>query len=200
MIAMLIDDYLSNYDVAARYQMDIQAPAGQVYETVRRMDLSGSSIIRLLFRLRELPSIFRTRASGQGLGLTLDSLQRSGFILLAEDSPREILLGVVGKFWTSSGCIQKLDANGFRGFAEKGYAKAVWNFSLSERKTGACNLATETRVHCLDDESRRRFRLYWTLVGPFSGVIRKEILRVARRDAEASWLSSQSSTEIKNAG
>ncbi|HVG20210.1 MAG TPA: hypothetical protein VNI02_14265 [Blastocatellia bacterium] len=183
---MLIDDYLSSYDVSAKYGADVRAPADHVYEAVRGMDLSGSSVIRLLFRLREFPAIFKSRKSQRALGLTLDNLLRSGFILLGEDPPREILLGVVGQFWTSSGCIQKLDANGFRTFDEKGYAKAAWNFSVSERGPGVCALATETRVRCLDEGSLRRFRLYWTLVGPFSGVIRKETLRVVRRQAEAS--------------
>jgi hypothetical protein len=183
---MLIDDYLSSYDVAAKYGADVRAPADHVYKAVRGMDLSGSSVIRLLFRLREFPAIFKSRKSQSALGLTLDNLLRSGFILLGEDPPREILLGVVGQFWTSSGCIQKLDANGFRTFDEKGYAKAAWNFSVSERGPGVCALATETRVRCLDEGSLRRFRLYWTLVGPFSGVIRKETLRVVRRQAEAS--------------
>ena len=47
-------------------------------------------------------------------------------------------------------------------------------------------LATETRVLCLDTASRRRFRLYWTLIGPFSGLIRKDILRSIKRQAEFS--------------
>jgi hypothetical protein len=190
---MLIDDYLLKYDVAARYQSNVQAPVAHVYQIVRRMDMSESAFIRLLFRLREFPAISKPRDSHPGLGLTLDELLRSGFILLAEDAPREILLGVVGKFWTSSGCIQRLDADGFRAFEERGFAKAVWNFSLSEREMGLTNLATETRVRCLDDESRRRFRLYWTLIGPFSGLIRKEALRIVRQQAEASWVSNRPS-------
>ena len=190
---MLIDDYLSSYDVAARYQSNVRAPAAHVYQVVRRMDMSESALIRMLFRLREFPAISKTRDSHQGLGLTLDDLLRSGFILLAEDAPREILLGVVGRFWTSSGCIQRMDADGFRAFDENGFAKAVWNFSLSERETGLTDLATETRVRCLDDESRRKFRLYWTLIGPFSGLIRKETLRVVRQQAEASWAANRPS-------
>ncbi|HEX8091777.1 MAG TPA: hypothetical protein VF762_23190 [Blastocatellia bacterium] len=193
MIVMMIDDYLSSYDVSAKYQAVVRAPAGHVYEAARCMDLSGSLTVRLLFRLRELPTIFQSRRSRQGLGLTLDDLLRAGFILLGEDRPREILLGVVGRFWASSGCIQKLDADGFRLFDAKGYAKAAWNFSISERGPGLCGLATETRIRCLDEESLRRFRLYWTLVGPFSGVIRKATLRAVKRQAESSRSLLQSS-------
>jgi hypothetical protein len=186
---MMIDDYLAQHDVAARYQVDVRAPIEQVYHAVRNMDLSRSSVVRLLFRLRELPALFKPRHSQPGLGLTLDDLTRSGFIPLGETPPHEILLGVVGRFWTSSGCIQRLDADGFRAFDQRGFAKAVWNFSLSEREASLTSLSTETRVYCLDDESRRRFRLYWALIGPFSGLIRKEALRAVRRQAEAAWQS-----------
>jgi hypothetical protein len=44
-------------------------------------------------------------------------------------------------------------------------------------------LVTETRVGCTDAGSRRRFRLYWLLVRPFSGVIRKAMLGAVAREA-----------------
>ena len=196
---MLIDDCLSEHDVAAKYQIDVRAPIETVYQAVRSLDLSGSVITRLLFRLRGLPAFFKPHHSQQSLGLTLDDLIRSGFILLCEDPPHEIVLGVVGRFWTSSGCIQRLDANGFSAFDQEGFAKAAWNFALSERETDLTILATETRIHCLDDESRRKFRAYWTLIGPFSGVIRKEALRTVKRQAESARQSLPKSQTINNA-
>ena len=53
--------------------------------------------------------------------------------------------------------------------------------------TGArgTRLATETRVHAADSAARRRFRLYWLVVGPFSALIRRRWLSAARRAAEA---------------
>jgi hypothetical protein len=56
---------------------------------------------------------------------------RSGFVLLGETPEQELLLGLVGKFWTASGCIQRLNAAIFRNFATPGFAKAVWSFSLA---------------------------------------------------------------------
>lgn len=43
--------------------------------------------------------------------------------------------------------------------------------------------ATETRVQCLDTASRRSFRRYWRVVGPFSGLIRWVMLRAVREAA-----------------
>ena len=46
-------------------------------------------------------------------------------------------------------------------------------------------LATETRVHSADSAARRRFHLYWLIVGPFSALIRRSWLAAARRACEA---------------
>jgi hypothetical protein len=46
-------------------------------------------------------------------------------------------------------------------------------------------LATETRVHSADSAARRRFHLYWLVVGPFSSLIRRRWLAAARRACEA---------------
>jgi len=43
----------------------------------------------------------------------------------------------------------------------------------------------EIRIACPDPRSRRKFALYWRLVGPFSGLIRKRMLEIVRDRAEA---------------
>ncbi len=175
---MLIDEALPACDVAARYRIDINAPLDRVFAAVRHVDLAQSTITRWLLALRGL-----SRPSRKAT-LTLADFVEGGFIPLGEDRPGEFLLGLVGKFWTPTGCVQKLDAAGFRSFAQPGFAKAVWNFSLREKSEGVTELATETRVLCLDAQSRRRFRFYWFLVGPFSGWMRREALRLIKRAAE----------------
>jgi hypothetical protein len=60
-------------------------------------------------------------------------------------------------------------------------ARGVWNFGVSEIGTGKTLLETETRVTCGDVASRRKFRLYWLLVRPFSGLIRRLMLRAIRK-------------------
>ena len=77
-------------------------------------------------------------------------------------------------------------AEDFDAFAEPGYAKAAWNFRVTPGTGGRCMVTTETRVRCTDDASRRRFVLYWAVVGLFSGVVRKQGLKLIKRDAEGS--------------
>lgn len=50
---------------------------------------------------------------------------------------------------------------------------------------GGSRLATETRVGALDDRARRRFRLYWFVIGEFSGLIRRRWLRAVQVAARA---------------
>ena len=190
---MIIDESLPVYDVVERHRTEVRAPVERVYDAVRRLDLGGgSATVRSLLWLRGLAARLRPssdRGAGEGrLSLTLDALlEGGGFVLLGERPNRELVLGLVGRFWTASGDLQRVDVSGFRDFGRPGYAKAAWNFCVEEgRDEGTTWLTTETRVLCLDEASRRRFRLYWTLIGPFSGLIRKDMLRCMKRQAEGS--------------
>jgi hypothetical protein len=188
-LAMLIDDFLPGYDVRERHRTRVRAPISEVYQAVRQFDIGGAKLTMFLMRLRGMraglssPSCF-----------TLDDFLKRRFILRGERPNEELLLGLVGRFWTPSGELLRLDAREYRSFSEPGYAKAAWNFSLSEQPDGCVLLETETRVFCLDEASRRRFRLYWLLIGAFSGLIRREMLRAIKRDAESSH--AQAATQL----
>lgn len=169
-----LDLFAPRYDVAARHETKVYAPAKNVYAAIRKLDLSRSAIVRTLFRLRGMPLEC----------LTLDGLLKRGFVLLAEVPDRELVLGLVGRFWSLSGELQTVDANSFRSFNRKGYAKAVWNFSLEPHGENVTRLTTETRVICLDASSRRSFKFYWSYIKPFSGFVRKEALRSIKQAAE----------------
>jgi hypothetical protein len=174
---MLIDEFLPAYDFSERHETTVRASAAKVYAAVSEAELTDSWIIWSLFALRGLGWSNRSKK------LTLREMTGSGFAILGETPNEEILLGLAGKFWTLTGNLQKIDAGNFKAFEEKGFAKAVWNFAVEE-KAGETLLKTETRIRCLDEDSRQSFALYWTLVKPFSGVIREEMLRLIREKAE----------------
>jgi hypothetical protein len=170
----LIDRYLPSWDARERHTRRVAAPGGDVYDAVRKLDLSRSRWVRILFRLRGLPES----------ALTLNGLLRLGFVELGQRPGRELLLGLVGRFWTLTGEIREVSPEEFRSFDRPGFAKAAWNFTVSPDGGRAATLATETRVRCLDPASRRKFGLYWTVVRPFSGWIRREALRAVAEAAE----------------
>ncbi|MGH2470950.1 MAG: hypothetical protein ACRDG6_00895 [Candidatus Limnocylindria bacterium] len=59
-------------------------------------------------------------------------------------------------------------------------AFGIW---AEARGDNEARLATETRVHAPSSPARRRFRLYWLVVGPFSALIRRRWLSAAQRAA-----------------
>jgi hypothetical protein len=171
---MLLDEFVPAWDVRTIHATEVAAPPEAVYEAVKRLDLGGSPINRVLFLARGL---------GSHRSIKLSDLMARGFVLLGEDPPRELVLGLVARPWTLMGGVRRLDADGFRGFGQPRYARIGWSFDV--RPSGRTSrLLTETRIRCTDAASRRKFRWYWRLIGPFSGVVRREALLLIKRDAE----------------
>jgi hypothetical protein len=174
---MLIDDFLPEYDFSEKHETTVRASAETVYAALNSTDFSGSWVIWSLLSLRGLG--YKSPKT-----LTLRDMTKDGFAILGEQQNKEILLGLAGKFWTPTGCMQTVNAENFREFQTKGFAKAVWNFSLTETAREESCLRTETRVRCLDEKSLASFRFYWRFIQPFSGLIRKEMLRLIKQKAE----------------
>lgn len=171
---MLIDEFLPEHDFVETHDIIVHADAADIYRAANEVDFSESFIIRWLFRLRGMSAS----------NVTLRSLSISKFEILGETLNKEMVIGLVGKFWTIAGGLQKIDAESFKRFDTAGYAKAVWNFSLCPDGENS-RLTTETRIKCLDDESRRSFGRYWMFIQPFSALIRMEMLKTIKRRAES---------------
>jgi hypothetical protein len=181
---VLIDGFLPTYDVIEHHETTVDASVDVTYRAVREFDFARSPIVLALLTLRGLPHLF-TGAVKPSRRLGLDEIMRTGFVLLTEEPGREIVLGVVGRFWQLSSGIHRIEPGEFTGFDAPGYAKAAWNFVVSERAGGGSTVVTETRVAGTDADARRKFTRYWTLVGPFSALIRRMLLRGIKRDAES---------------
>lgn len=177
-----IDEYLTNPDFSARYEIRINAPAPVVYRCLLRSDFSELWLVRLLVTVRSgkrlprspLPCDLRQR------------LQGTGFVILAAGAGQELVLGVAGRFWRPDGgrCTD-LTPDEFSEFSHLGYAKAAWNFRLRSDSAETTLLSTETRIKCFGQAALWKFRLYWSLVGPFSGLMRKAILKQVKIAAES---------------
>lgn len=180
----LLDRVMPLYHERASYWVIVQAPTDVVYRAVLQTNLAASVIAKTLMALRSLgrqgPASFRFG----------DLPQRGTFFKLADDPPREVVAGVIGPFWKFRGNVIDGDSETFRA-PPPGSAKAAWSFRVDESRDDT-RLSTETRVLCADDESRRQFHRYWTIIAPFSGLIRREALRLIRRNAH--FMSSSNTT------
>jgi hypothetical protein len=178
----LIDKFLPNHDFRARYDIHISAPPSVVYQRLLAADFSDAGIVRLLMTLRTGKRMSRQRIPSD----LRQRLQCTGFVILAEAPNEEIVIGVAGRFWRPDGgrCLN-LAAGDFGDFSRLGYAKAAWNFKLVAESSAHTILSTETRIQCFGRVVFWKFRLYWSVVGPFSGLIRKAILNQVKAAAES---------------
>ena len=180
---MLLDELMPRYDVAAQYETLVDARPERTFAILQHVNFSQSGVIRSLMGLRTLGR--RTHKPDPNQNLT-QRMRQAGFMEVARRENEEIVIGVVGRFWQPrSGIIQGLSPKEILDFQTEGYAKALWNFHLVRTASNQTTLSTETRVQVLGSSSRRKFLLYWSVVGPFSGWIRKEMLRLIRIQAEA---------------
>lgn len=170
----LHEKYLPVFDFNEVHRIKVNADEGEIFKAIQELDLNRSPLIRMLFRLRGLPA---SSISG------FENLVNMGFTILEMIPDREGIAGLVGQFWKPSGNIQVLDAKEFTAFQEEGFLKATWNFRIL-KEDNINVVETETRILCLGASARRRFRPYWFVIKPFSGIIRKEMLKILRDHAE----------------
>jgi hypothetical protein len=176
-----IDEFLPNHDFSARYEIRINAPASAVYQRLLRSDFSELRLVRVLMTLRSGKRLPRNRVPSD----LRRQLQGTGFVILADVPNEEIVIGVAGRFWRADGgrCMGLMEGD-FAEFSLPGYAKAAWNFKLRADSAESTVLSTETRVKCFG-VAFWKFRLYWTVVGPFSGLMRKAILKQIKTAEES---------------
>lgn len=190
---MRLDDWMpdSTALVRERHALRISADRGVVYRSLWEADFGGV-IASTLLGLRAIPSWVANRrggngraSSGRSMGpsLTLHRFLAAGFAKLEDVPNEELVLGLTGRFWTPTGCLVATRSGTFRAGPEPGLAQAAWNFHLSSPTPGVTELLTETRVRVAED-ARASFQLYWTVVRPFSGLLRRVMLRDVRRTAE----------------
>ena len=177
-----IDEFLPISDVSASYEIRINAPPSVVYQRLLVSDFNEAWVVRLLMTLKSGGRPPRNRAPGD----LPQRLEGTGFVILNDVPGEELVIGVAGRFWRPDGgrCLD-LTAGDFGGFSRPGYAKVAWNFRFRTKSPKCTVLSTETRIKCFGRAALWKFRFYWSLVGPFSGLIRKAILKQVKTEAES---------------
>ena len=166
---MSVHDALPVYHHRERHTIGIVATPERALAAARETRLDDVPLVGFLFRLRGL------RAAADGP--VWDALRGEGFRDFDDET-----LTLIGKPWSPAGHLRTVDD--FVGFAEPGWAKMAMDLRAVPAGAGA-RLETETRIYLTDASARRRFRAYWLVIRPFSGLVRRSWLRAARRRAEA---------------
>ena len=187
---MLLDHYLPRYDVTETHAVVVDAGTDLTWQAVQRCDLSRSAVIRVLLELRSLPHRLQGVLNGRPSEtarppLTLDDMERAGFLLLDERPGHEIAFGIVVQPWntvTDDKSAPRVEADRFAAFDIPGYVKVAFNIRVEPYGNRRALITTETRTAATDPMSLRRFARYWLLVGPFGALIRRVMPRIVKAD------------------
>jgi len=177
-----LDEFVPTWQFSERHSIEIDAPPARVIDAVRHVRADEIFLFRTLTWIRRggrpVPqSILNAGDSSQPI---IDVALKGGFVMLADDSAHELILGtVVG---APRGSPRQVTAATFKS-PPAGYAVAAMNFEVGPVGPDKTILTTETRVYANGSAERRKFARYWRVIYPGSAIIRRMWLRAARRRA-----------------
>jgi hypothetical protein len=180
-----LDRVMPAFHHRERHSRWIDASPQAVWDALHRVSFRDLLITRLALTLRTLPARLAGRPGSAPAGSFLADFQARGFIILAEQPGRELVVGAIGRFWrpAGAGLAPIRSPAEFVAFARPGWAKAATDFRI-EPTRGGSRLSTETRILATDRSARRAFTAYWIVIRLGSGLIRRDILRAIARRAE----------------
>jgi hypothetical protein len=184
----LLDLFMPAYDVVDRHHVHVAAPADVVLAAATEINLESSAIVRGIFKAREW--ILRARPDNtiRPRGL-LEEIKSLGWGVLAELPGREFVMGGVTKPWEPNPIFRALPPDEFAAFAEPGYVKIAWTLRVNSAGNYDSIFRTETRAVGTDDDSRKRFRRYWSFLSPGIIAIRRVLVPNVKAEAERRWQS-----------
>jgi hypothetical protein len=156
-----LDEFMPRWQFIEKHEIRIAAPQRQIYWAIRKVTAREIrffqllTTIRCLGRCREKESILHAPPAKPIIDVALSS----GFMVMVDDFPRELAIGTHVAPQTF----------------------AVMNFRIDPDG----RVTTETRVFSRTDAARRKFAVYWRLIRPGSGIIRRSWLEAIKRRAEA---------------
>jgi hypothetical protein len=176
--------WLTQWEFEERHGIDVSGASPEaVLDAVIGYDERDDALVAGLIALREWPSRAWRSLFARGHAPSAHRFGRNDFLLLQRSDDR-IVYGLAGRFWRPDFALIPIDEpRAFLTIDDPGIALLTLEFRLGRNDGGARTLETVTRVHCTDAWARRRFAPYWFAIRPFSGLIRRRMLRRIRTSA-----------------
>lgn len=151
----------------------VAAAPHTVWQALRTLSVQDLILTRPLVALRHLRS---SRSFARG------TLFDDGPVtMLHIDAPCYAVGGAIAKPWHFRPARQEpVSLEHFTAFAEPGWVKYLTDFSV-DPAGGGTRITTVTRGVATDERARRLFNLYWTLIRPGVGVVRRDLLASTAR-------------------
>ncbi len=175
-----LDEFMPVWQFDERHTRWIDAPPSRVHDAIRRVRADDIALFNTLTWIRRggraAPSSILNAGGDRPI---LEVALSSGFILLADNSPEEIVIATA--LIAPPGTRGPLTAAAFGRPLSPGIALGAMNFRVVADGTGS-RVSTETRVYASSADARRRFAVYWRLIYPGSALIRRMWLRAIERE------------------
>jgi hypothetical protein len=179
-----LDQFVPRWQFSEYHRIRVNAPAARVYDAMKRVKANEIFLFKTLTWIRrggrKQPESILNAGEREPL---IDVALHNGFVSLADDPPRELVVGTV--VVAPRGTRGPLTPQAFRTNLPPGFALAAMNFVVTPDGSSASWVSTETRVFATSPDARRRFAAYWRLIYPGSAIIRRMWLRAIRQRALA---------------
>jgi hypothetical protein len=183
--ASQLDRLMPTFQHHERHNVEVNTACARAYRAIKELRVSEIRLFRTLTWIRRMGRPTRESILNPSDSIpVLEVATRTGFVTLADEPGREIVVGVVV---INPQAAQRVETpEQFLALTRPGVAKAAMNFQLVPEGPGRCSVSTETRIYANNERARRTFGVYWRVIYPGSSLLRRMWLRAVKKRAEAS--------------
>jgi hypothetical protein len=174
-----IQKYLPQPMHSETLRIFVSANPAVAWEAARHHNMSSIPWVNFLFKLRTIADIFHREKPefGDTKKGVIDEIaeHNQGFIVLEENSGKDVVVGAIGKFWHLNIPFQQITPVGFQPFNEPGWAKVAWAISVEPYMNGS-TVCFDLRTAATDRASWVKLNRYYHVIGFFSRLIRRSLM------------------------
>jgi hypothetical protein len=180
-----LDDWMPRWQIREQHILPVAASPEKVFAAIHAVRADDIFLFRTLIAIRQCgetgPESIMNPPEQKPI---LDVATQTTFVLLAEEAPRELVIGTVVVAPPQARVAGRLTPELFQRKLQPGVALATMNFLVAPDDHGGSTISTETRIYANSEAALRRFAIYWRLIHPGSDIIRRMWLRAVRQRAE----------------
>lgn len=177
-----LDEFIPVWQFGEFHAMEIAASPARAYEAMKAVTAGEIFLFNTLTWIRRggrrSPESILNAGSKDPL---IDVATRSGFVRLADDFPRELVMGML--LTKPPAGAAPTTPEFFRESLPPGSTVGIMNFRVVPTGSGGSRVTTETRVLANSPRARRAFGRYWRVIYPGSAFIRRMWLRAIKKRA-----------------
>src|ERR1700731_2517917 len=180
-----LDEWMPVWQFDEKHVIHVDASPEKVFEAIHAVRADEIFLFRTLIAIRRCgrpaPESIMNAPENKPL---LDVATETTFIYLADEAPREIVVGTVISAPRGIHAPAKLTPEIFRKTLPPEVVLATMNYLVTPDSGGGSTVSTVTRVCGNSAAAVRRFAVYWRIIHPGSDIIRRTWLRAIKRRAE----------------